>query len=107
MSDSPVIVRQAVREDVPALVELNSLAYPSMAEEDIIYQQSHMEKHQEVFPEGQLVAVIDGEMVGACATLIVEMGPNPLRHHTWAGITDSGFFTNHNPQGDTLYGAAD
>lgn len=33
------------------------------------------------------------------------MGSDPLRHHTWSGITDSGYFTNHDVRGDTLYGA--
>jgi len=28
-----------------------------------------------------------------------------LRNHTWTGITDSGYFNNHNPRADTLYGA--
>ena len=35
----------------------------------------------------------------------VHFGSDTLRPHTWAGITDSGYFTNHDPQGDTLYGA--
>jgi len=35
----------------------------------------------------------------------VNLGSEPLRHHTCAGITDSGYFTSHDPQGDTLYGA--
>ncbi|NJN71079.1 MAG: GNAT family N-acetyltransferase [Nitrospira sp.] len=33
------------------------------------------------------------------------MGPDALRHHTWMGITDSGYFLNHDPGGDALYGA--
>jgi predicted amidohydrolase/GNAT superfamily N-acetyltransferase len=37
--------------------------------------------------------------------LVVNLGSDPLRPHTWAGITDSGYFTSHDPQGDTLYGA--
>jgi GNAT superfamily N-acetyltransferase len=36
---------------------------------------------------------------------VADLGPDPLRFHTWSGITDSGYFTNHNPQADTLYGA--
>ena len=51
------------------------------------------------------MAEIDGRIAGACSSLIVDLGPNPLRPHTWAGITDSGYFTNHNPDADTLYGA--
>src|SRR5690606_18917093 len=53
----------------------------------------------------QLVAEVEGRIAGACSSLIVGLGPNPLRPHTWAGITDSGYFTNHDPTADTLYGA--
>jgi predicted amidohydrolase/GNAT superfamily N-acetyltransferase len=100
-----VRVRQATPRDISTLVELNRTAYPTLAEDNIIWARSHLEAHQRIFPQGQLVAELDGRIVGAIATLIVDMGPNPIRDHTWAGVTDSGYFTNHNPQGDTLYGA--
>ncbi len=104
-SSPQVRIRSATREDIPALVELNRAAYPTLAEENIVWAAPHLESHQRVFPQGQLVAEVAGRIVGAAATLIVDLGPNPLRDHTWGGITDSGYFTNHNPQGDTLYGA--
>ena len=71
----------------------------------MVWGGSHLESHQRVFPQGQMVAELEGKIVGAVSTLIVDMGPKPLRHHTWAGITDSGYFTNRNPQGDMLHGA--
>ncbi len=98
-------IRLATRADVPALAELNRLAYPTMAEDDVCWGESHLLSHQRVFPQGQLVAEIGGRIVGAAASLIVDLGRDPLRHHTWSGITDSGFFTNHDPEADTLYGA--
>lgn len=98
-------IRQAVRNDIPALVELNRAAYPVLAQENCVWTRVHLESHQRIFPEGQIVAEVDGRLIGAAASLIVDLGPNPLRNHTWAGITDSGYFTNHNPLADTLYGA--
>ncbi len=100
-----VKVRQATVDDIPALIELNHAAYPLMAKDNIVWGQSHLRSHLHVFPEGQLVATSKGKIVGAAASLIVNMGDDPFRAHTWAGITDSGFFTNHDPKGDTLYGA--
>jgi predicted amidohydrolase/GNAT superfamily N-acetyltransferase len=100
-----VRVREATRRDIPTLVELNRLAYPVLAGENVVWGESHLLSHQRVFPQGQLVAEVDGHLVGAVATLIVSLGRDPLRHHTWAGITDSGYFTNHDPEADTLYGA--
>jgi predicted amidohydrolase/GNAT superfamily N-acetyltransferase len=98
-------VREATRADVSTLVKLNELVYPAVATEDVVWGERHLVSHQRIFPQGQLVAELDGEVVGAVATLIVDLGPDPLRHHTWPGITDSGYFTNHDPEADTLYGA--
>jgi predicted amidohydrolase/GNAT superfamily N-acetyltransferase len=100
-----IIVREATRADVTAMVELNELAYPMMATEDVVWGERHLVSHQRVFPQGQLVAELDGRVVGAVASLVVDLGPDPLRQHTWPGITDSGYFTNHDPEADTLYGA--
>lgn len=100
------MVREATPRDIPELMQLNRAAYPMLAEDNVVWGESHLQSHQRVFPQGQLVAQTpDGRIVGAAASLIVNMGSDPLRFHTWAGITDSGYFTNHDPAGDTLYGA--
>lgn len=101
----PIKVREATRGDVPALIELNKAAYPVMAGENIVWGETHLLSHQRVFPQGQLVAEASGKIVGAASTLIVDLGREPLRFHTWSGITDSGYFSNHDPLADTLYGA--
>lgn len=101
-----VTCRLATASDVPALVALNRAAYPTMAEDNAVWGAAHLLSHQRVFPDGQFVAVDEqGRILGAASSLIVNMGSDPLRHHTWSGITDSGYFTNHDVRGDTLYGA--
>lgn len=100
-----VRVREATRADIPALVALNRAAYPALAEDNVVWGESHLASHQRVFPQGQLVAEVRGRIVGAACSLVVSLGSEPLRYHTWSGITDSGYFTNHDLQGDTLYGA--
>ncbi len=100
-----VRVREATRRDIPALMELNRAAYPVLAGENVVWGETHLLSHLRVFPQGQLVAEAKGKIVGAVSSLIVNLGSDPLRHHTWAGITDSGYFTSHDPHGDTLYGA--
>ena len=102
---SAITLREAHRADIPALIELNKIAYPVLAAENVVWGERHLLSHQRIFPQGQIVAEIDGKIVGAAASLLVDLGPDPLRNHTWSGITDSGYFTNHNPAADTLYGA--
>ncbi len=43
-------------------------------------------------------------MVGSASTLIVSLKPE-YAEHTWCKITADGLFTNHDPKGDSLYGA--
>src|SRR6478672_3463921 len=76
-----ITVRAATIADVAALVELNHIAYP------------------------ELVAENDGKLIGSASSLIVDLGIDPMRWHTWAGVTDNGYFTSHDPRADTLYGA--
>lgn len=104
-STAQTTLRQAREEDIPELVELNKLCFPAMAEEDVVWDPAHLRNHMRLFPQGQIVAEKDGRIVGGISSLIVDFGDNPYRAHTYSGITDGGFFNNHDPQGDTLYGA--
>jgi hypothetical protein len=56
------------------------------------------------FPEGQLVAECDGELIGAASSLVVQWDDYAL-DNTWKSITGDGYFSSHDPQGRTLYGA--
>ncbi len=100
-----ITLRQATLADVPALLRLNVLAYPVLAAENVVWSEQQLESHQRIFPGGQLVAEQAGRLVGAAATLLISLGADPLRHHSWSEATARGYFTNHDPSADTLYGA--
>jgi GNAT superfamily N-acetyltransferase len=59
-----------------------------------------------VFPDGQHVAVEPGTgaLLGMAASLIVLWDDYEIDTN-WRDMTDHGMFTNHDPQGHTLYGA--
>ncbi len=99
---SPLRVRRAALADVDRLVEMNHAAYPDLVEENVVYDASMIRSHLAVFPDGQLVATRDGRVVGSVSTLIVR-GKHALARHTWTQITSDGRFTDHDPDGDTLY----
>lgn len=101
---SPV-VRPATLADVDEIVRLNQEAYPALVELGTAWQPYHVEAHVRAFPEGQGVVEENGRIIAACSSLVVSLGRDPYRDHTWAGITDNGMFYNHDPFGDTLYGA--
>lgn len=97
-------LRLAELRDIDALIQLNKRCFPALGEESSVWTRSQLRNHLRVFPDGQLVVELDGQVVGAAAALIVKLGVDPYRPHTFAGITDGGYFHNHDPEGDTLYG---
>lgn len=56
------------------------------------------------FPEGQICIEDNGRVVSASNALIVNMERFGDRH-TYEEVTGDGYFTTHDPKGDTLYGA--
>jgi ribosomal protein S18 acetylase RimI-like enzyme len=100
---SRFLARNARLDDVSNVVALSQEVYPDSPP----WRDEQLRKHQEVFPEGQLVAVDrgTGEVVGFAASLIVLWNEYDMRA-TWRDFTAGGWFTNHDPaRGRTLYGA--
>ncbi len=96
-------LRRATADDVPGLVELNGAAYPDLIQDDVVFSDDQLRAHIERFAPGQIVAEVDGRLVGAIASFVPTPAIDPLRPHTWLGITDGGFFARHDPAGRTLY----
>ena len=98
-------IRLARVEDIPQLIQLNKLCFPAMAEQNVVWNRGQLQNHIRLFPDGQIVAEIDDQILGAVSSLLVNLGQDDYRQHTYSGITDGGYFYSHDPQADTLYGA--
>jgi ribosomal protein S18 acetylase RimI-like enzyme len=92
------------KEDIPSVVELQKITFPSMAAEGVYWKSHQLEAHLKVFPEGQFVAEYKSQIVGSCSSLIVQLTPE-YKEHTWMEVCGDSFFKNHNRDGDSLYGA--
>jgi GNAT superfamily N-acetyltransferase len=75
-----------------------------MAAYGMVWPSYSLHKHICIFPEGQLYAEVNGRLVGSSSSLIVSLKTD-YADHTWNEITSQGSFSNHNPNGDSLYGA--
>lgn len=94
-----VRVRETRLDDFAALRALQRVAAPYMP----AWTLRQLESQRHAFPEGQLVATCEGQVVGATSSLVLrwdEHGAEP----SWAGITAEGLFTTHDAAGRTLYG---
>ncbi len=100
----PYELRPATLDDVDAIVRLNQQSYPDPAEGDVVWRRRHVESHLRIFADGQWVATDGDEVVAAATSIVVSLGRDPYRDHTWVGITDDGMLSSHDPFGDTLYG---
>jgi GNAT superfamily N-acetyltransferase len=95
-----VTVRQTQEEDLPALIDLQRRTYPTIQP----WAADKVLRQIEVFPQGQLVAELDGQLVGAASALVV-LWDDWVDVHTWKEITARGTFDTHDNRGRTLYGA--
>ncbi len=69
-----------------------------------VYWRDHQIEHLlSLFPEGQLCIKVDGKLVGAALSLILDYGTLG-DNHTYQNATGNYTFDNHNPEGDVLYG---
>lgn len=100
--EHPVEVRPVRPHDFDDIERLSREIYPL----DVPWDARFLAPHLERFPEGQLAAIDphNDQLLGYAATLIVDLA-DLERLDSWDTVTDRGYFTTHNPQGDTLYAA--
>lgn len=99
MSDASLVLRNLILDDFDALVTLQRRCFPDLkpwTTKELASQLSH-------FPDGQLCIEIDGRMVASSSSLIVD-ADDYEDWHDWVTLSDDGMITNHDPEGDTLYG---
>jgi predicted amidohydrolase len=56
-----------------------------------------------IFPEGQMAVEYDGKLVASSCSHIIKFS-NYSETSSWSELTQDGMITNHDPNGDTLYG---
>ncbi len=96
-----VHLRHLILSDYDELRDIMERTYKDM--DNPYWQEADIQKLLKTFPEGQLCMEIDGKMVAAALSIIVDykkFGDN----HTYKQILGSPLFSTHDPKGDVLYG---
>ena len=96
-----VELRNLEIEDYKQLKNSMIESYPEMA--NSYWESKEIEKLLSIFPEGQLVILVDGVVVGSALSLIVEEKLVDKKHN-YSQILGDYTFSTHNEDGEILYG---
>ena len=69
----------------------------------MFWTREQIQKLIKIFPEGQIVTVVDDKIVGCALSIIVDYD-KVKNDHTYAQVTGKETFNTHNPKGNILYG---
>lgn len=97
--EKKIKVRPLKLKDFEQLVELEELCFPGMP----TWKKEHIESQLKHFPEGQIVIEYNKKIVASASSVIIDFDEYE-EGHSWAEISDRGYISNHDPEGDTLYG---
>lgn len=93
-------------EHVPALARLQRIVFPTLADDELFTREKYLH-HLELFPEGQFVVIAQHEggsvPVGATTTFRTNFDFEHTQH-TYVEAIAEGWLSNHNPNGEWLYG---
>lgn len=92
-------LRKPEMGDVKTLVELEKKIWG-----DMYANESRWVSRINIFPDGMRIAEKKGEIVGVVSTLIINWKYPKNVFPTWAEASGNGMITNHDPNGNVLYG---
>ena len=95
-----VEVRNLQMDDYAQLAQSFTRVY---AEKDVFWTREQIKTLITIFPEGQIVTVVDDKIVGCALSIIVDYDM-VKGDHTYAKVTGNETFNTHNPKGNILYG---
>ncbi|MBX7256461.1 MAG: GNAT family N-acetyltransferase [Candidatus Hydrogenedentes bacterium] len=98
----PIVIRNYVPSDFDALIRVQEESFPPPFPSELWWNTTQLTNHVRLFPDGALCAEVEGEIAGSVTGLLVTWNPD-APDHSWATITDMGYITNHDPNGNTLY----
>ncbi len=98
----PIIIRNYESKDFDELIDIQAECFPPPFPSELWWNKEQLMNHVSLFPEGALCIEIDGKVVSSLTGVCVQFNPAHA-NHTWAEMTDDGYISNHDPNGNTLY----
>ena len=97
-----LVVQHMKAHHADELEALQRIVFPTLKVDELILA-VHYLRHLEVFPEGQFVITDRGKVIAMTTTMRSNFDFDHY-HHTFKETIAGGWLTNHNSNGDWLYG---
>ncbi|MDH3251934.1 MAG: GNAT family N-acetyltransferase, partial [Ignavibacteria bacterium] len=94
-----IVVRAIRMEDYDKIVALQLKCFPGMKP----WTTEQFESQLSIFADGQICVEYHGKIVASSSSLILDFALYG-EYHNWKDVSNSGYITNHNTEGNTLYG---
>lgn len=100
---STLKIQKLEEKFVSDAVGLQPLCFPPPFPEDLLWKEEHLRHHLKIFPEGQIIALLDNKVVASGTNLIISEKIWQA-HGDFDATVGSFYLDNHDPSGTTLYG---
>lgn len=97
-----MVVRNMRSGDAKQLERLQEIVFPTLAKDELI-RAEHYLRHLELFPQGQFVITDKNDVIGMTSSMRSKFDFNSY-NHTFKEVMAGGWMSNHDPDGDWLYG---
>lgn len=97
--EKKIRVRPLNYDDFEQVVKLQAQCFPGMT----TWKEEQFKSQVDIFPEGQLCIEFNGKIVASSSSLIVDFDLYE-ESDNWQTLSDYGYITNHDSDGETLYG---
>ncbi|YBZ91856.1 GNAT family N-acetyltransferase [Bacillus sp. AK031] len=96
------VIRNYQKEDFQALIQIQKESFPPPFPSELWWNERQLKNHISLFPQGALCIEVEGEIAGSITGMITHFDPQNIQH-TWSEVTDDGYITTHDPEGNSLY----
>lgn len=102
--DQPIrcTVRNYLEKDFNELITIQSECFPPPFPEELWWNVDQLSSHLTHFKEGAICVEVNGELAGSLTCIRVSYNPEHP-YHTWEEITDNGYISTNDEQGNALY----
>lgn len=97
--EKKIVIRELKPDDFEQLTQMQELCFPGMKH----WSKEQIKSQIDIFPEGQICIEYNGKLVASSGSLIIDFDVYS-EESDWQTLSDQGFITNHDPEGETLYG---